>query len=144
MAEKTAPKEIRTMRELRAEASEKKVEQIERWDDPRLVDLISALHVHAENSSYCGTFDSIAKEIGIPPRPVKDYFTIKRQGKVTFGGQDYEVEAEIEVFGEVGDEVGAIADYKARYNQDFEEALNAKLRKNALNAITNTLEVKVI
>src|SRR5690606_9944020 len=133
----------KTIREMRAEAKEQGVKQIESWDDPRLVDLITALHAKAEASSWCGTFDSIVAELGIPQRPVKDYCIVKRTGTVNFAGRDYEVEAEVEVFGEVGDEEGAIADYQRKYNRNFDEVLQEKLRKNAMNAIMGTLEVKV-
>lgn len=138
-AKKTQP----TMRDLRARAAAEGVEQIASWDDPRLVDLIDGLHKYAEGQSWCASFDELALKKGIPARPKQTYFTITRTGRVPFGGQEYPVTATIEVYGEDGDEVGAIAQYQQRYDVPFETALQKALQKAALVAIQEGLTVVV-
>jgi hypothetical protein len=134
---------VMTMGQMRTAAREQGVETIKSWEDPRLVDLIDGLHKHAEGKNYCATFDEISRELGLPPRPKKEYFNITRTGEVEFGGQTYPVEAQVEVYGEQGDEDGAIADYLARYGEAFEVALQRSLQKSAMTAITNSLTVKI-
>lgn len=141
MAEAAEKKEVPTIGALRARAKAEGVEQIETWDDPRLVKLIEGLHKFANNSSYCETFDTLAKGEGIPARPKETYFKISREGKVNFGGQDYPVIAQIEVYGEEGDEDGAIENYEARFGLPFDDALKKAFQKNALVAIQESLVV---
>lgn len=131
----------RTLAEMRAEVKEKNIEQIEKWDDPRLLKLLTELHADATANDYCGTYDQIAGRLGVPPRPKKDYFKIVRTGEVEFGGNKYPVEASVEVYGEVGDDEGAIADYQAKYGKPFAEVMEAALQKNALLAIQKGLVV---
>lgn len=134
---------VMTMGQMRAAAREQGTEAIKSWEDPRLVELIDGLHKHAEGKNYCATFDEISRELGLPPRPKKEYFNITRTGEVEFGGATYPVEAQVEVYGEQGDEDGAIADYQARYGEEFTAALQRSLQKSAMTAITNSLTVKI-
>lgn len=132
-----------TMRDLRARAAAEGVEQIKDWSDPRLVDLIAGLHKYAEGQNWCAQFDDLALKQGIPARPKQTYFKITRTGSVPFGGTTYPVTAEIEVYGEDGDEVGAIQQYQQRYDVPFETALKKALQKAALAAIQEGLTVEL-
>lgn len=131
----------KTMGAIRAEVTANNVEQIESWEDPRLYTLLTKLHTDAEGKNYCSTFDEISLTLGIPARPKKDYFKITRSGTVPFGGVDYAVEASVEVYGEVGDEAGAIATYHAKYGEEFDVVLGRALKKNAMSAIMDGLVV---
>jgi hypothetical protein len=141
-------KDVKTVGAMRTEAEEKGLEQLERFDDPRLVDLVNLMHVYASDKDWCAEFDRMAAGLGIPPRPKKDYGTITRTGVFEFNGQNFDVTATIDVFGEVEgtdaegkaivNEASAIAEFKTRYGKEFDEAVREKWSEQALKQMVST------
>ncbi len=134
---------VKSIGQMRAEAEEKGIQQLTRFDDPALVDLITKMHNYAADKDWCAEFDRLAQGLGIPARPKKDYFTVTRSGTFEFNGQVFEVEAVIDVFGEVdgdgnGIEASALAEYEARYGTPFEEVVAAKWQEQALSKMVST------